>query len=247
VRLFRREGRNIRLTTEGQLFLSSVRESMRHIEDGVSRLENRALTGMLHLTVAGPFNFTMPAVLEEISERHPEVTAYLHGFSPGTVNAALLRGDLDLAFTPSPADARGLLVEKVGMLTHGVYCGPGHPLARMAKPRLERILAFPFVAPVPGESGPLADGWPPEVPREVKLHVQHLNVALAVCAGGKHLALFPDRVAEAPPWKKVLRRLPLELASPTALYAVRRSRLGATEDLVDFVIEAARRHWRTRS
>lgn len=242
VALFYREGRSIRLSPGGEEFLLTVRDAMRLVDDGLQRLTESVHSGPLHFTVAGPFNFTMPKVLESLRNEFPDLLPFLHTYVPDEANALLLRGQLDVVFTPEPVRKAGLSVEPVGDLSSGIYCGRAHPLFRARKVSLQRALEHAFAAPVPEQSGLIADSWPPDLDRTVKLYVQQLHVALAVCADGEYLAVFPDQVARTYSRSKELRRLPLDVLPPTRLYAVRRRQL-TERDSMEVLIQTVRRHW----
>lgn len=239
--LFSREGRRLRLNSAGQQFLGSIRDAMRRVDDGLQDLGRARFSGPIHLSVAGPFNFAFAAVLEALREEYPEVIPHLHALFPPEINAALLRGELDLAFTPSPVPEAGLAVTRLGSLASHIYCGPGHPLYRARKIDLERILRHAFAAPIPSESSPVADGWPRELEREVGIYVQHLYLALDLCSRGKFLAVFPERVVRAFPGGQKLRRLESGRLEPVPFFAVRRTPL-VSDDLADRVIRLGRRH-----
>ncbi len=234
--LFTREGKQIRLNPSGELLLQSIRDAMRRVDDGIQNIFESEFTGAIHLNVAGPFNFTFGPVLERIAESHPELLPHLHAILPTSVNTQLLRGKLDVAFTPAPVPENGLEIIKVGHLRSSVYCGEGHPLYRARKVNLKRILEHPFAAPIPAESGPVADGWPREINRTIGLFVQHLYLALDLCAKGKYLAVFPDLVVSSYPQAKKLKQLPLENLPAIPFYAIRRNRL-TKKDVVEVLIQ----------
>ena len=239
--LFLREGKRIRLSPRGERFLAAVRDSMRIVDDGVDRLSDSALVGPFHLAVAGPFNFTLPAVFRRLREECPGLVPHLHNYAPAASGPALLRGELDLVVTPDPLGGAGLEVEPAGTLTHGIYCGRGHPLYRARKVSLERLAEHDFVAPLPGESSRVADGWPPGRERRITLFVQQLFVALEACASGDYLAVFPDRLA-GDDLRYPLRRLPISAIRPTELFAVRRRRL-VEDDAAAVVRRLIAEHW----
>ncbi len=241
MRLFNREGRNIRLNQAGEEFLGFVRDSMRLVDDGLSHVRNIETAGALHLTAAWPFSFTMFEVLRELKRNYPNLVPCLHDHLPSDMKKLLLRGELDVAFVSEPVLHDGLLVEPLSTVTSGVYCGRKHTLFGVPRLTSKRALRYDFVAPIPGDSGPTADGWPRELERRVAVQVPHLHLALSICAAGDVLAVVPDRVAAACPERGALRRLPVDLIPPIRLFAVRRRRLGR-KDAVDLVIEAVQRH-----
>lgn len=237
--LFARRGRNLFLAPAGEELLLAVRDAMRRVDDGVALISGLAESGPLHLSIAGPFNVIAPAVLDRLRLRHPDLVPRLHHHVPGDAPPRLLRGDLDLVVTPDPVAAPGLSVEPVAIVTAGVYCGRGHALHRARKVTIERVLEHDFAAPIASESPRTGDGWPPHFERRVAVYVQHIIVALALCARGGCLAVFPDCVVESDPRARDLSKLPLDVIPPTRLWAMRRRRLAET-DPASLALDAVR-------
>ncbi|MEM7234190.1 MAG: LysR family transcriptional regulator [Planctomycetota bacterium] len=243
--LFVRSGRTIRLSRSGESFLNSVRDSMRRVHDGMVQLEDRTDAGEVHFTVAGPFNHTVGPVLAKLKQQYPKVLPYFHTFRPDENAGALLRGEIDVVFLPRPSLRDGLEAELVAELSHGLYCGRGHPLFRARKLTRERVLEHEFVAPIPSESGPIADGWPAGDERRIGAYVQYLDTATDLCARGLFLAVFPDVVVQAHARRTELRRLTVDVVPSAKLFALRRRRL-VERDRVDLLIDIVRSSWLSR-
>jgi DNA-binding transcriptional LysR family regulator len=243
--LFKREGRRIRLTHAGEKFLSTVRDAIRLVDDGLSAVTGKALAGPVHLSVAGPIIRSILPALRRLQKTHSDLVFYLHSHPPRESNTLLLRGQLDVAFLTHPRLQEGLHVEALASATSGIYCGRGHPLFGSKRPTLEQILRYPFVEHIPGESEISLEDWPPHVSRQVEMYVESMAVVVDVCASGQLLAALPDPVARSYPQRGSLRRLPPAVMSPTTYHAVRRRTL-APRGLAEVVVEAVGRELRKR-
>ena len=89
VTLFNREGRAIRLTPTGQTFLLAVRDAMRLVDDGLAHLSETTYSDPFQITVAGPFNYTLPRILEALRERCPGLVVSVRTYAPDEANASL--------------------------------------------------------------------------------------------------------------------------------------------------------------
>lgn len=244
--LFHREGRNLRLNRQGAEFLATVRDSMRLLDTGVTRLLGEAVSGRVRIALAGPYSTTVAPVVGDLLGKYPDVALEFHLHDAALLTQRILRGELDLGIVPDRVTHPRLVVDRLLELTSGVYCGKGHPLFRSRRPTLQRILLHPFAAPVSSPEGLPRDGWPAELDRTVAVYLEQLQVALDLCASGQVLALFPDRVADASPLRARLRRLPPDVIPPVWLYTIKRRRLQPADpldDLLDDLIEKLRLHW----
>ncbi|MFC1489761.1 LysR substrate-binding domain-containing protein [Candidatus Latescibacterota bacterium] len=105
VSLFKRQGRSISLTHEGELLFENGKKlarDARNVENELSSLsnhiENRIFLGGDAMTCV----FTLPWTLASYSKEHPEtVFAYQH-LNHEDLKSKILNGDLDLALTGHP-------------------------------------------------------------------------------------------------------------------------------------------------
>ena len=112
IRLFDRNTRQMRLTAEGELFLTHAQLVMEQVET-----TNQALAGLRHipsgvLKVSMPMAFSRDIVgprLAQFREKYPEVILQIM-VTPHTVN--LLREDLDLAFVVGEQDMSDMVIRK---------------------------------------------------------------------------------------------------------------------------------------
>lgn len=237
-KLFDRAGRNVKLNADGKILLAAVREGMRSIDDAVARVTGTTFSGDLTIVAEGDLALT-------IASR--AATRYLHRFAGMTVSvqgarsvddlvARLLRGEVDVALSSAPPEHALLVVDFVGEVTYGVYCGRGHPLSQSPSASLEAIGAHAFVAPALGAAGGTGDQWPRHRPRTVALRVGALQPAIDVCASGALLAVLPDmavREAKETAWT----RLSNGAVPACPLFVVRRKPASDQERASAFVEE----------
>ncbi|MCA8961734.1 MAG: LysR family transcriptional regulator [Planctomycetes bacterium] len=233
--LFVRTDRALRPNAEGEALLQGVRRGMRSIHASVTELQSPEPHGVVRISCTGLYVDHLPPLLDDVCRRYPRLHPELLFVPTAEVASQLLRGDLDVAICTSPSSDDGLEIEPLDQLSHGVYCGPAHPLADVEHPTVAQILAHRFVGPP--RSTPGADHWPTHLRRDVALRVHQVAQATAVCAIGRFLAFLPrsSTLASTSP----LRRLGFEEPVQTRVYALRR------EDVVDrhparLVVEALR-------
>ena len=226
--LFDREGRQLRLNANGHAFLGSVRDAMRRVHDGLGEVDGDKLLGRVHISVSGPARLLFaPRLVSELAKQHPNLQADLLQVDEGEEQAALLRGEIDVAFSHllhQVDEDDHTRVELLGQLKCAVFCGPGHELHARSQPTRAQILESKFVAVHDRARGEGADAWPLGMARKIGVRVNSLELALQLCEGGGFLALLPQLVADSRPH---LRRLSLGGLPNQAIYACRREPLSA--------------------
>lgn len=218
--LFQRVGRRLVLSPSGRELLTSVREAMHKLEQGLSAVSVTQFVGPLRVAVGGPVSamVLLPA-LESLRAQHPLLVPHVAHADVEMVRTLLVSRHLDLAVLDRVVPGgEHLVVHEIGRIGWGIYCGDRHPLFREAQPSIEQVLRHSFVAPPPEDD----DVWPRHLVRDVGMVVADASLALRVCAGGELLALLPDPLAQSWSGEGVLRRLPLDLAGTKGLYAVHR-------------------------
>lgn len=225
--LFDRLGRRLVLNEAGQELLRATRAAMRRLDDAVSALTEEGLLGAFRIAGPSPYlQLTLPA-LKLLSREHPRFVPHLTSADPAACNAALLAGSLDLALLDDPIAHDRLTITALVDLAHGVYCGPGHPLFPRQGVELADVLEHAFAGPNGRDPH-----WPAHLERRLGLVASELQVAAHACSLGHYLAVLPSTVAEIWPGPGELRRLPIEVFTPTPLCAVHRVTLtdsGPTE------------------
>lgn len=234
-KLFDRVGRGIVLNNAGQTLLIAVRNAMRLTDEGISILKDQQFAGPVTVAVSGPFAplYVLPA-LAPLRLSHPELVVQVTSLT--NVNDRLLQGRIDLALVDDPVVHDELLTEQLDVVTHGIYCASGHPLYRRRRITIEDIVEHPFAAPIADSEGRTPDQWPEHVPRTVGVRVMQMQVGIEACADGSYLIVLPDRIGK----RASLRRLPIEFAGATTMFAVRRTML-PVESRADIVLAAVQR------
>ncbi|HHO52689.1 MAG TPA: LysR family transcriptional regulator [Deltaproteobacteria bacterium] len=233
--LFDREGRGLKLNSSGATLLAAVRVAMRTVHDALIDLEG-GHTGPLRVCSLGLFtpSFLVPT-LHAVLDAYPRILPKVRTSVPSNAAADLLQGNLDVLFTSVPFFHRGLVTTSLGRVPNGIYCGLDHPLHDRDHVDLEDVIAYPFVAPPPDETGRTPEGWPPELHRVVLVESDRQGLGVQLCMGGRLLAVLPAPLAQVWPG---LHRLPLELPTSTPLVAISRELLGEPGP-VECAIEAA--------
>lgn len=225
-RLFLRNGRRIELNESGQRLLTSVRNAMRMIHEGLLAIDGTELSGPVHVATASLVTtaHVLPG-LRRLRQEHPELVPHVLDHDEREVAALLLRGEIDVAFVTRPVAHAQLTKLHLGACTSGIYCGPGHPLHGAEATTLDAVLEHAFVALAPDDRGLSPESWPAAVDRRVSLVVSQPATGLAVCAAGELLAVLPDAVGRSPIYRGRLHRLPLEIVPATDLFAIHRTTL----------------------
>jgi DNA-binding transcriptional LysR family regulator len=218
LKLFDRRGRNLVLNSRGVELLASLRDSMRLLESGLTRLTGTSFQGPLLVAAPAPLaaTFVVPA-LADLVRQHPALRPSLASVGAREANDMLLDGRLDLALLDDAVAHPALRFEKVGELSYGVYGRTDHPLGRRRRVEPRHLAEHPFVGPPAG-----GDHWPVEWPRTVAMQVDQLYLGMEVCANGALLALLPDAVVARSASASRLRRLRLELPAKVPIFLVRR-------------------------
>jgi len=138
-RLFDRVGRGLVLSDAGRVFLPEAKavlaraEAAQRMLDDLAGLRRGELRIAASQTVAG---YWLPARMARFAAAHPGVKMALTVSNTAQATAAVLAGDVDLAFVEGPADDPHLLSERVGGDRLGLYVAPGHPLLEA---RIDRV------------------------------------------------------------------------------------------------------------
>jgi DNA-binding transcriptional LysR family regulator len=150
VALFERNGKSIRLTDAGRLFLKEARASLQRVEDAVTavRAAAREQHGELHIGYApSPTVEILPLLMRAFQKQCPYVRVVLHDHSSPEMLAGLREGHLHAALMMRPPKqaARGLVFEPLRTYPVGILVPPAHPLARRRVVSVGDALAEPLV------------------------------------------------------------------------------------------------------
>lgn len=229
VALFERVGRRLVLTPDGRDLLEQVRDAMRRVDDGVSRLRGEELHGRVRIACAGALSTTvLLPVLAAVVARHPGLDASISMEEPGAVGARLRRGELDLALQVFPVHGDGVESVAVGRLRLAVFAGGDHPLHAVDEPTPAQLAAHPFVGPPAAPDGQAHDGWPEEWPaRRFALQIDQLRVGVDAAVLLGLLVVLPCELVERTGAPLRALRLGAELPS-RPVFAVQRAALDPT-------------------
>lgn len=148
VKLFKREGKHIKLNNHGAVFLKYVEIALGALEDGRKELEDASgrMVGALNLSfdVASQL---MPDLLKEFRDRHPEVTFHLlqHARNPTQTK-------FDFCITSSLVGPSG--TEKKALLKEEIFLAvpETHPLASKKSVHLSNFAEEGFITLKQGSS-----------------------------------------------------------------------------------------------
>jgi DNA-binding transcriptional LysR family regulator len=242
--LFARNGRRIELNAQGDRVLSGVRDAMRLVHEVIESVSGRALMGPVYVSSVPPLAevFVLPAI-DRLLETHADLVPYIRSAIPDEeVNAALLRGDVDVAVVTHAKPHRDLEIHRLADLPCGIYCATHHPLARRLEASLDEITRHPFAAPEETEPA-YTSTWPAEIERSVGIRAPR-DLLPALCASGRWLTVLPDAIALHA--LSGLKRLCSDVARPISVFAVRRQPRGMGTK-ADAVMAALREELVTRT
>jgi DNA-binding transcriptional LysR family regulator len=199
-RLFRREGRRVRLTAEGSALLARAEKIFDEVEAAEREARGDAAPpGELRLAVREMItHYLLPPVLAEVQRRRPGSRFGLHALEPRAMVDALLKDRADAGYYYAPLTDPGVSFLLLGRMTSHVYAAPSL-LKRGGRPRTPRqTLALPFVAPRAFDadpSAPSADGFPDErLRRDVRYRAELLETHRIFALRGLCAAVLPDGV-----------------------------------------------------
>jgi len=237
----RAAGRRIQLNDAGESLLAAVRHAMRQVHEGVMQPRSERLEGPVYVCSSGAITtaHVIPA-LQDLQKTHLDLVPTVQTVDPVDAVPMVLRGSADVIFHSVTLAHPDLVTTHLGDEPAGIYCGQGHPLFRKRKVDLDTVLKHAFVSPPPDVHGDTLEGWPPEIPRRIAMHIDQMRVGCEVCASGTLLAVIPDVIARSF-GKGALRRLTVDLIPPTHLFATHRPPLGF-ESRADAVVAAVRQH-----
>ncbi|MBL4953242.1 LysR family transcriptional regulator [Neobacillus sp. OS1-32] len=149
VSLFFREGRNVKLTPIGEMFLGQMEQAMKLIENAKREVEEQIDPEKGTIRVGFPSSlaaYTLPTAISAFRERYPQVKFKLNQSSYANLIAGVARGDFNLALLgPVPKrekkiKGRTLFTEKMVALLP-----QSHPLADKRLLKLNELRDAAFV------------------------------------------------------------------------------------------------------
>jgi DNA-binding transcriptional LysR family regulator len=195
VKLFLRDGRNIRLTDAGERFAKKTKVVLQQLEELRNSVEEENAE-KVELRLATFEVFSTHFLRSLIGPEWDEMPITIHELIPGELERALLDRQVDIGITYMPVPHPDLDFLKVVSVDMGVFTAKG-AFPNVPQPEL------PFVIPVnPLYGAPSRvrglDGWPDDAyPRKIKYRVTLLESALELCREGRAAGFFPSFVVDA--------------------------------------------------
>ena len=204
IKLFHREGRNIKLTDQGRLLQKRASEIVQMEES--TKLEITGHKGLIQIVIAGPevLLSKMGVTLSQtIKKKYPLALFEFQASDDEFAIEKVLRGEAHLAIVTAEVPAKKELSSKILEETKfQTYIGKGHPLYAAAKAKktitIEEVLKHSFVSPshpILGKVGlkQSLDGWrDDQFPRKVEYLTSSLKLLEELVVQGKAIAYLPD-------------------------------------------------------
>jgi DNA-binding transcriptional LysR family regulator len=153
--LFDRHGRQLRLTSAGEVLLAGLRNANAQHEAIMDQLG--ALRGLKRgrVRVAAVESISaslLPALLIAFGDAYPGIDVTVTVAGSDAVTELVRQHEADIGFTFNPVSLEGLAVEFTRDMQLGAIMAPGHPLAKASKLSLADCLAHPVAWPSRGLS-----------------------------------------------------------------------------------------------
>jgi DNA-binding transcriptional LysR family regulator len=149
--LFIREGRNIRLSEAGEVFLKDAYRLMAQSQESIERARRAARGEIGHLSVgySNPAGFRiLPTLVPAFSSARPEVEVTFHDLHIPQQLEKLRRDELDIAFVWMPVEADDLDVCELLREPLIAVLPAGHRLARAKQVTIKNLANEPLILPV---------------------------------------------------------------------------------------------------
>ncbi len=209
VRLFRREGRTIRLTDQGRLLQRRASQIVQLEE--AARVEVGSHEGALQVTIAGPEVLLSTIGLSlgsSVKKKYPSARFEFRAADEALALEQVTRGEAHLALITRDPGGPGDYQHKVYDETKfQVFVGEGHPLAPAARSgrtvTIEEVLKHAFASPnhpLLGQVGAKQslDGWrDDQFPRRVDYLTSSLRILEGLVETGRALAYLPQTVGKS--------------------------------------------------
>lgn len=201
VKLFSREGRNIRLTEQGRLLQRRASEII-SLEEA-ARLELSGAKGTIQVQIAGAeilLGHWGVDFCQSIKEQFPLAQFEFQATDDKTALERVERGEAHLAIVTSDISSSSELSSKsLGETMFKTYVGKGHPLYKIKKSiHVNDLLKHSFVSPSHPLLGKVGvkqslDGWrDDEFPRRVEYLTSSLKILEEIVVSGRGIAYLPE-------------------------------------------------------
>lgn len=202
VKLFTREGRNIRLTDQGRHL--QLRASQIIQLEEATKVEILGHQNQLQVVISGPEVFLSRfgiSVTQELKKKYPRSLIEYHACDEKKALDEVAIGDAHLAIVSSDIPSR-LTSKVLNKIKFRTVIGERHPLYPLAIAQksiaIEKVLQYPFVSPSAPFLGSVGikqslDGWRDDhFPRKVEYLTTSLKLLEEIVCKGKAVAYLPD-------------------------------------------------------
>ncbi|PYQ16415.1 MAG: hypothetical protein DMF80_05030 [Acidobacteria bacterium] len=195
--LLHRHGRRVALTPSGELLLKLANRVQRDIQDAVWQISE---DGKLHrgrLRLGGGMTvclFVLPRLLKRFRRLYREVDLRVTSGTSEAILRLLRNHEVDLGLLTLPIVAADLEVVPVLKEEMVIVTAPGHVLARSRSVEPERLARFPWILFEAGSnSRKVIDQFflEEEVPADVAMETENVEIIKAMVASGLGIALIP--------------------------------------------------------
>lgn len=149
VDLFYRDGRNIRLTPIGQMFLEKMEIAMDVIEQARREIEEHLDPKKGTIRIGFPTSlaaYLLPTIISAFRKEYKEVKIQLHQGAYHYLIESVLKGDVDIALLgPVPSQEKRIKSEILFMENFLALLPANHPLAKKEEIALDELRNDPFV------------------------------------------------------------------------------------------------------
>jgi DNA-binding transcriptional LysR family regulator len=198
--LFNRNNRTVRLTPEGDVFLTDARAILAQVDKAVGNVQKSLHGEVGRLAIgffAGGTGAFFPAIIKEFRHRFPEVQLSLVEMAPLMQHQALQAGTIDIGFTRAPGP-QAISLRSEHFLTERLYAifPKNHRLAAAHQVAMQDLAEEQFVLNDRGYSAPVFDkvitlcteaGFSPRISAMATV----ASGVLALIEAGEGIAILP--------------------------------------------------------
>jgi LysR family transcriptional regulator, transcription activator of glutamate synthase operon len=238
--LFTREGRNVKLTQIGRLFLDYAERAVSELDKAKEKIEDylNPEQGVIRLGFATSLSIpTLPMVLSEFRNAHPDVSFQLHQGSTRYLIDSIEKGHLDIAFAaPVPTNHENVKGTIFYMERLWAILPANHPLAEASSLQLSELRQEAFVSFREGlplyqsvKEACQAAGFKPKLAFEG----EDIDTIKALVASGFGVALLPEQTTLDLP--NDIARVPIsepDVSRPVGIMIPRRRELAPSERML---------------
>ncbi|AKS38563.1 LysR family transcriptional regulator [Anoxybacillus gonensis] len=149
VKLFEREGRNVKLTPIGRHFLQHIELALKAIDYAKQQIEEYLDPERGTIKIGFPTSlasYTMPMVISTFKQQHPHISFHLRQGSYKFLIEAVKKREIDLAFLgPVPTEEKGIRGDILFTESFAALIPKDHPLSQKRSIALSELRHEPFV------------------------------------------------------------------------------------------------------